>query len=150
MMRYLMSYILLAFLSACSTAEYHEGWFSEVKRGQKIRDLRPVPQDSTDLREFALSLPILEGRDEHSINWFYEMSSAAPLQQEWELPADGAQSPATIIRLPNHADGSQQIDVHQASIPAGIPMKSTSILARLKRIDSGWLVIEAEAKTKTY
>jgi hypothetical protein len=142
-MRYLVYFILLSILSSCGTAEYGSGWISDFKKGQKIEELRHVDKNSTDLREFALSLPILEGRTTDNIDWFYRMSDPASTEQEWELPADGAQSPATLIRLPNHKDGSQQIELNV------FPLESTEYdHYKLKRIDKGWIILRADTKKK--
>lgn len=149
-MNYLLAAALVTILSACSSTKYHKGKFSEIENGYKLTDLRPVPKGSTDLREFALSLPILEGRDEDTINWFYEMSDPAPTQMKWELPADGAQDPATIKRLPVHTDGSQQIEVLQFNSPRETPMISVFTNAKLKRVKDGWLVLESRIETLTY
>ena len=149
-MRHFIFFALLAFLSSCSTREYHNEWISEVKHGQTIPDLRPVPKGSTDLREFALSLPILEGRDTDSINWFYEMSEPAPTQQIWELPVDGAQGAATIRRLPNHSDGQQQIELECSTVPDGVPMTSDITRAKLRRTENGWLVLKSKTTPRAY
>lgn len=121
-----------------------DGYATGFRRGHVVKDLRPLePSDSTDLREMAFTLPIIEVRDPTSFDWFYEMSESAPTQQTWDLPADGAQAPATLVRLPQHEDGSQQIELRLFPLPAGFPPKPASYYSRLKRIDGGWLVLKA-------
>ena len=136
-MRSLTFILLLLVLSACTLPQYHDKWISEGSEGEKMRDLRPVPEGSTDLREFALSLPILESRSQGSIDWYYDMSEAAPTQSTWELPTDGAQPPVTVRRLPSLKDGSQQIEIQLH------PLESQyDEYYQLQRIKGGWMILK--------
>ena len=135
--------------AACSPQESSkqsavpDHWFQV---GEIVPDLRPIiPTDSTDLREFALALPILEVRTQETYDWIYEESSSALTSQEWRLPADGAQAPVTIYRMSNTATGAQRIRVVAATwIP--IPDRSQNELsAILERLDKGWRVVDSRA-----
>lgn len=135
---------LIALLTACSfSAKVENNPHPEsFKRGDVIRDERPlVPNNSTDLREMAFTLPVIESR--HHLSWYYDASDSAISANRWDLPYDGAQDPATLVRLPRHKDGSQQIELQYSPIPIGEVPTSFSIL---KRIDGGWLVLKTWKK----
>ena len=136
---------LMILLTACSfsTKATNSPHPENFKRGQVIQDERPlVPANSTDLRELAFTLPMLESQDD--LSWYYSSSDSAVSVDRWDLPHDGAQDPATLIRLPRHEDGSQQIELQYSPIPIGEVPTSFSIL---KRIDGGWLVLKTWKKT---
>lgn len=144
MLHYIGLISLVFALCGCVSLSDDKEWATGFHRGQIIQDLRPLkPSQSTDLREMAFTLPIIEVRDPTTFDWFYEMSEAAPTQETWDLPADGAQAPATLVRLPRHEDGSQQIELRLFPLPTGVPPKPVSHYSRLKRIDGGWLVLKA-------
>lgn len=131
-------------LVSCSTLQQSSGdiYPENFKRGQVIRDQRALSAlNRTDLREMALTLPIIESRDH--LDWYYENSSSGLLVDRWELPADGAQDPAVLIRLPQHKDGSQQVELQYDPIPIEETPTYHSIL---KRIDGGWKVLKVWQK----
>ena len=135
-------FVSVCFLVSCDSVSKSPSGVG-FSKGEVIRDLRPlVPSETTDLREMAYTLPILEARDEYSMSWSYEMSEAAPTQPRWDLPADGAQAPVTIIRLPRHQNGAQQIEVQMHPIPTHTPYQ-VSYFGRLRRIEGGWVVTKA-------
>ncbi len=145
-MQKLVVLLIVALLSACSVPEYHDGWISGVKRGQKIRDLRTVPKHSTDLRELSLSLPILESRDSATLDVYYELSEAAPDKDVWHLPADGAQIPVTVTRLPNDANGLQKIRLSYSHVRDGNYAEFDSYETSLKRLEGEWEVTDHRKK----
>jgi len=80
------------------------------KAGQMLQDIRPLSSSrNTDLREMAFTLPIIESRN--NLDWYYEESESAVSSPRWNLPADGAQDPVVLVRLPRLEDGSQQIQM---------------------------------------
>lgn len=100
-------------------------------------------KDSRDLRELALTLPIWESESEDSTKWVYENSSAAVDADQWITPADGAQSPVKLKRLPEAANGAQRIELWIPPSKVEPPPRNTSWTSVLRRQDEGWLVESA-------
>ena len=85
----------------------------------------------------AFTLPIIESRD--NLAWYYEYSEPGVLVNRWELPADGAQDPALLVRLPKDKEGTQLIELQYNPIPIEDTPTYFSIL---KRINGGWKVLK--------
>jgi hypothetical protein len=122
--------------------ENYEEYWEIMATGKTVKDLRPVkPSDSTDLREFALSLPIQESRTESHFAFVYKHSEPAPDAKTWIHPADGAQYPAKITRLKPGDNGAQRIEV-EMGLWRGAPMTKYIHIAKLERREGGWQVLD--------
>ena len=118
----------------------HPEYWERMATGKELEDLRPVnPADTTDLRELALSLPIVETRSEAAYQYFYGSSKAAPEAGSWTLPGDGAQYPAEIRRLRPGESGRVRIEVEMG---LWIDTVEHRHVARLERRTGGWSVLE--------
>lgn len=132
---------------ASSPPPIHEGYATEFTEGEFVRDVRPLkPQDSTDLRELAMTLPILEMPD--NPEWYYEKSAPAVTEESWNLPGDGAQAGVRVERLPRSASGAQRIRLTISPLPMGDPLQGFRYVSMLERRDGGWMILEA-TKTQT-
>ena len=121
--------------------DYKDYW-EIMARGEFVKDLRPVkPAHSTDLREFALSLPILETPGEFGYAFVYRFSEAAPTAATWTLPGDGAQERMEIRRLKPGPEGAQRIEFERR-LWRGAPMKVYTYYVKLERRTGGWHVLE--------
>ena len=130
-------------LSACASHVSSSYPYPEqFKVGQVIPDQQPLASDSsTDLREIAFTLPIIEFRD--NMDWYYQNSEDALAVDKWRVPADGIQDPAVVVRLPLHKDGSQQIELQYTPIPEE---DNPTYFSVLKRLDEGWVVLKTWQK----
>lgn len=130
-----------------SSTLVREGYAVEFTEGQFVGDVRSLKDpDSTDLRELAMTLPILESPE--ALDWYYENSAPAITEDQWRLPADGAQGGVLVERLPSATNGAQRLRLTVNPIPLGVPPKGFQYVSELERREGGWLVLEAE-KTRT-
>ena len=128
-----------------SGPEHATGFF----KGQFVRDVRPLtPPDTTDLREMALTLPILEDDSDYNTSLIYKNSKAAITTRTWDLPTDGAQPSVRIERLKPAANGAATIMMTMGpSVIDANPSNPTLWVSRLERVSRGWRVLSATTTT---
>ena len=125
--------------------EDFKDYWDILAEGNTIEDVRAVePSDTTDLREFALSLPmVVRTRNDNGYKHVYNRSKAAPYANTWTMPGDGAQYPFKVRRSKPGINGEQRIELEM-----GLYRESHSKLyihiAKLERRDEGWFVIDAK------
>jgi hypothetical protein len=135
-------------LEANSPRRVNNGYATTFEKGDFVPDKRPLKsKDSRDLRELALTLPIWESESEGSTKWVYENSSAAVDVDHWTTPADGAQDPVKLKRLPEAANGAQRIEIWIPPSKVEPPPSNTSWTSVLQRRDGGWLVETARTNS---
>ncbi len=147
---YLAIVPLIAMLG-CSAPEerhtkIHQGDATSFEKGDFVPDVQPLsPSDSTDLREMALSLPILEVTRE----FVYKNSKPANEASSWDLPADGAQMQVKIKRLESSSSGAQRVQMTM-----GPSLKDPNLMdnpkmwvSELERAEGGWKVLSAVETT---
>ena len=124
-----------------SPRHVNTGYATTFKKGDFVPDRRPLEsKDSRDLRELALTLPIWESESDSSTRWVCENSSSAVDIDSWTTPADGAQSPVHLKRLPTSPTGAQRIEIWIPPSKVEPPPRNTSWTSVLQRRDGGWLV----------
>ena len=105
------------FFCGCSAPalRVHHGYATGFERGAIVADVRALPADSTDLREMALTLPILEDPSDHYRSLIYKHSESATSAESWDLFVDGAQSPVRVERLPLSRRGASGFVINDRS-----------------------------------
>jgi hypothetical protein len=119
------------------------------KQGNFIPDKKPLSiEDTRDLREVALSLPIWEGGWKESEEWVYKYSEDGRRVDEWTNPADGAQHAVTIKRLKSSPEGRMRVEVHHPTLKIFTPSGGRYYpwVAVLERREGGWFVEAADKK----
>ncbi|MGJ8643365.1 MAG: hypothetical protein ACSHX9_08170 [Luteolibacter sp.] len=120
----------------------HPRYWERMATGKILKDLRSVkPADTTDLRELALSLPIVESRSDSAYKFVYSSSKAAPDAETWIMPGDGAQYPVAIRRLKPGEGGALRIEVEMGLWLETIEHRH---IARLERRKGGWFVLDGK------
>ncbi|MFC7338183.1 hypothetical protein ACFQY0_13395 [Haloferula chungangensis] len=113
------------------------------RQGNFIPDEKPLKaEDTTDLREVALSLPIWESSWKSSEEWVYMNSKDGRRVDQWTNPADGAQHAVTIKRLAKSSEGLTRVGVFHPSLKVFTPDggRYGSWSAVLERRTGGWFV----------
>ena len=119
------------------------------KQGNFIHDEKPLrDEDTRDLREVALSLPIWESSWKESEEWIYKHSEEGRRADEWTNPADGAQHAVTIRRLKESPEGRTRVEVHHPYLKIFTPDGGRYYpwVAVLERGEGGWFVEDANKK----
>ncbi len=125
----------------------HPRYWETMATGNILKDLRSVkPADTTDLRELALSLPIVESRSDPAYKFVYSSSKAAPDAETWIMPGDGAQYSVEIRRLKPGEGGALRIEVEMGLWLDTIEHRH---IARLERRKGGWLVLDGKLLRQT-
>ena len=143
--------LILLLLASCSTpssdttANPHTGFEGSTI----VSDVRPLePADSTDLREMALTLPILEDDSEYNLSLIHKNSQAATSAKTWDLPTDGAQAPVRVERLPPSPQGAPRIKmtIGPTTVDPN-PSDPTLSVSKLERVPKGWRVLSGTTST---
>ncbi|MFK7852153.1 MAG: hypothetical protein AB8D78_14345 [Akkermansiaceae bacterium] len=102
-----------------------------------IPDVYPMnDSSSTDLQDFALTLPIFETGD--GMGWIESGPGAINRADEWKIIADGAQAPVKIQRMESSAEGAQRIKVIIGPTFTSDDGSSALWVHDLERSTGGW------------
>jgi hypothetical protein len=129
---------------AVAASRVNTGFATTFQKGDFVPDRRPLkPEDSRDLREMAMTMPIWEGDSEEFVQWVYESSSAAVDAETWTTPADGAQSAVRLRRLADSPGGAQRVALWIPPSLLDRYPRGMSWSSVLQRQAGGWLVESA-------
>jgi hypothetical protein len=135
--------LIAGLLAACSsltgpqdTAPYIGMEKKFIPDGLPIRD-----QNTTNLEDFAMTLPVFETGD--PVSWIESGPGATNRGDEWVIHPDGAQAPVKIERLEPSDQGAQRIKLQTG--PSFMSRESPPPIwvYELERTTGGWKVLES-------